>query len=164
MKKILGAVLATVFIVVPLGVMAVDPCAYGPSYDAVACANSGAASNAPVDAGVTTNAPAQTGVTTNAPAASQGTSANVRLQNPIKYGTFSEFVAAVTRAAVDILLPFVVLAFIYSGFLFVRAQGNETELEHAKSAIKWSVVGAFILLGAWGFAQIIGQTVSTITN
>ena len=86
--------------------------------------------------------------------------------NPLKdeYNTFPKFVAGVTKAAVDILMPFVVLAFIWSGFLFVRAQGNETELEKAKSAIKWSVIGAFILLGAWGFAQIIGTTVSTITN
>ncbi|HBB43898.1 MAG TPA: hypothetical protein DCZ83_00680 [Candidatus Yonathbacteria bacterium] len=86
------------------------------------------------------------------------------IQNPIKYSTFPEFVAAVTAAAVNVLMPFVVLAFIWSGFLFVKAQGNEKELETAKTAIWWSVIGAFILMGAWGFAQIIGSTVSTITN
>lgn len=86
------------------------------------------------------------------------------IQNPIKYDTFSQFVAAVTAAAVNVLMPFVVLAFIWSGFLFVKAQGNEKELETAKTAIWWSVIGAFILMGAWGFAQIIGSTVSTITN
>lgn len=86
------------------------------------------------------------------------------LQNPIKYDTFSSFVAAVTKAAVQILLPFVVLAFIYSGFLFVKAQGNTTALEEAKTAITYSIIGAFILLGSWGFAQIIGQTVSTLTK
>lgn len=86
------------------------------------------------------------------------------LENPIKYDNFSDFVAAVTKAAVNILLPFVVLAFIYSGFLFVKAKGNEKELETAKSAIKWSVVGAFILFGAWGFAQIISTTVTSITK
>lgn len=91
-------------------------------------------------------------------------SANTKLQNPIKYSTFSEFAAAVTKTAVQVLLPFIVLAFIYSGFLFVKAQGNEKELEEAKKAIWYSLIGAFILLGAWGFAQIIGQTVSTITQ
>lgn len=85
------------------------------------------------------------------------------LTNPIKYSTFPEFVSAVTKAAVDILLPFVVLAFIWSGFLFVKAQGNETELKDAKKAIWYSIIGAFILFGAWGFAQIIGTTVATIT-
>ena len=86
-----------------------------------------------------------------------------KLKNPIKYDTFSSFVEAVIEAAVQVLMPFVILAFVYSGFLFVKAQGKETELETAKKAIYWSVIGAFILLGAWGFAQIIGETVRTIT-
>ena len=90
--------------------------------------------------------------------------ASTQLQNPIKYNTFSDFIAAVTKAAVVILLPFIVLAFIYSGFLFVKAQGNEAGLTEAKTAITYSMIGAFILLGAWGFAQIISQTVSTITK
>jgi hypothetical protein len=90
--------------------------------------------------------------------------ASAQLQNPIITDTFSDFVALVLERAVEILMPFVVLAFIWSGFLFVRAQGNEKELEEAKRAIYWSVIGAFILMGAWGFAQIIGTTVSTLTQ
>ncbi len=93
-----------------------------------------------------------------------GLSATGQIVNPIKYNDFSSFVAAVLQTAVNILMPFVVLAFIWSGFLFVRAQGNEKELEEAKSAIKWSIVGAFILMGAWGFAQIISTTVTTLTQ
>ncbi len=92
------------------------------------------------------------------------TTVQAQLKNPIKYETFSDFVSAVIGAAVAVLTPFVVIAFIYSGFLFVKAQGNETELTEAKSAIKWSVIGAFILMGAWAFAQIIGQTIKTISN
>ena len=93
-----------------------------------------------------------------------GTSVSTTLQNPIKYDNFTDFVSAVIKAAVEVLMPFVVLAFIYSGFLFVKAQGKDDELTKAKSAIFWSVIGAFILLGAWGFAEIIGRTVSTITS
>lgn len=87
-----------------------------------------------------------------------------KLENPIKYNNLMDFVAAVLKAAVQVLLPFVVLAFIWSGFLFVRAQGNEEQLSEAKTAIYWSVIGAFILLGAWGFAEIIATTVSNITG
>ena len=86
------------------------------------------------------------------------------LKNPIKFDTFSAFVSAVTKTAVQVLMPFVVLAFIYSGFLFVRAQGKENELKAAKDAIMWSVVGALILFGAWGFAEMIGKTVQTFTK
>lgn len=89
-----------------------------------------------------------------------------KLQNPLKsdYDTFSKFTAGVVKTAVNVMLPFVVLGFIYSGFIFVKAQGNEKELEAAKTAIWYSVIGAFILFGAWGFAQIISTTVSTLTE
>lgn len=88
------------------------------------------------------------------------------LTNPLKdeYNTFSKFTAAVVKTAVNIMLPFVVLAFVYSGFIFVKAQGKEKELEEAKTAIRYSVIGAFILFGAWGFAQIISDTVTTLTE
>lgn len=86
------------------------------------------------------------------------------LKNPIKYDTFSAFVVAITKTAVQVLMPFVVLAFIYSGFLFVKAQGNDKTLTDAKKAITWSIVGALILFGAWGFAELIGKTVQTFTQ
>ena len=111
----------------------------------------------------TSAVPAVNGTQTSAsPSASAGPI--TPLTNPIKYNTFSDFVSAVIKAAVDILMPFVVLAFIWSGFLFVKAQGKEKDLEDAKKAITYSVIGAFILFGAWGFAQIIGTTVSTLTK
>jgi len=88
------------------------------------------------------------------------------ISNPLKsdLDTFPKFVSKVTETAVNILIPFIVLAFVYTGFLFIKAQGNPETLKEAKSSLWWSVIGAFILLGAWSFAQIIGQTVSTITN
>lgn len=94
------------------------------------------------------------------------TNVSKQLTNPLKdeYNTFSKFTAAVVKTAVNVMLPFVVLGFIYSGFIFVKAQGNEKELEAAKTAIWYSVIGAFILFGAWGFAQIISTTVSTLTE
>ena len=99
-------------------------------------------------------------------AAAGSTNVEATLENPLKdeYNTFSKFAAAVIETAVNVMMPLVVLGFIYSGFIFVKAQGKEKELETAKTAIWYSVIGAFILFGAWGFAQIISTTVSTITN
>lgn len=92
--------------------------------------------------------------------------ASTQLENPLKSGldTFPKFAAKVIDTAAQILLPFIVLGFIYSGFLFVKAQGNEAGLTEAKTAITYSIIGAFILMGAWGFAQIISTTVSTLTR
>lgn len=91
---------------------------------------------------------------------------NVTLMNPLKpeYDTFTKLVAGVTEAAVKVMMPFVVIMFIYAGFVFVQAQGKPEEIKKAKEVMFWSVIGAFILLGAWSFAQIIGTTVKTITN
>ena len=88
------------------------------------------------------------------------------LSSPLKdeYNTFSKFTAAVIETAVNVMMPFVILAFVYSGFIFVKAQGKPKEIEEAQKAITWSIVGAFILFGAWGFAQIISTTVSTLTE
>lgn len=92
------------------------------------------------------------------------TCASGQICNPIKYDDFSEFVLAVTNAAVDVIMPFVFIAFIYTGFLFVRAQGKPDEIKKAQQSLMWSVIGAAILLGAWGFSQIIESTLSTITT
>lgn len=162
MKKIFGTMVVSVFIGVPFFVMA-NPCVYGDAdYNTGTCYATGGTPSQP-STGNITGSTAPSGSTAQSGSTS-GLSANTQLQNPIKYSTFSQFAAAVTKTAVQVLLPFIVLAFIYSGFLFVKAQGNDTELTKAKEAIKWSIVGAFILLGAWGFAQIIGQTVSTLTQ
>ncbi|MBI3634175.1 MAG: hypothetical protein HY228_00975 [Candidatus Yonathbacteria bacterium] len=90
----------------------------------------------------------------------------VKLDNPLKaeYGTFSQLVEGVTKAAVSVLMPFVVIAFIYAGFLFVKAQGKPEEIKKVKEIFFYSVIGAFILFGAWSFAQIIGKTVTSITG
>ena len=120
----------------------------------------GSAGMALAQQGTNVNVQGSNGTTVNLVGGTDG----AKLENPIKYNDLSSFVAAVLKAAVQVLMPFVVLAFIWSGFLFVRAQGNEEQLSEAKTAIYWSVIGAFILLGAWGFAEIIAVTVSNITG
>lgn len=165
MKNIFGAVILGAFAGVPFFAMA-NVCVYGDTdYDVVSCANSGGTIGTPNPPSLDNIQVRQSGASSdNIRVGSSGLSASPKLQNPIKYNTFSAFAAAVTKTAVQVLMPFIVLAFIYSGFLFVKAQGNVEDLKKAKTAIIYSMLGAFILLGAWGFAQIIGQTVSTLTQ
>lgn len=172
MKKIFGAMILGVFIGVPFFAMA-NVCIPGDAdYDVISCTNSGGTPGTSANPttggspGGTLSNPTTGNITgSTAPSGSTaGVTVKTPLQNPIKYNTFPAFVSAVIATAVNVLMPIVVLAFIWSGFLFVKAQGNQKELETAKTAIWWSVIGAFILMGAWGFAQIIGSTVSTITN
>ena len=52
----------------------------------------------------------------------------------------------------------VIVMIIYSGFLFVKAQGNESEISKAKETFFWSVIGAIILLGAKALALVVCNT------
>lgn len=49
-------------------------------------------------------------------------------------------------------ITLVVIMVIYSGFLFVKSQGNEKELPQAKEALKWAIIGGILLIGATAIA------------
>lgn len=88
-----------------------------------------------------------------------------RFPNPFgnNIETLGDLLLVITN---DIILPIgaviVVIMIIYSGFLFVTAQGNETKLANAKKAFMYAVIGALILLGSWVIANVIKETVCAL--
>jgi hypothetical protein len=84
------------------------------------------------------------------------------IKNPISSNTFEEFLDNLLRAVTNVGGVVVTLAIIYSGFLFVTAQGNEAKLGKAKDALLWSLIGAAILLGAWVISKAILGTVKQL--
>ncbi len=83
------------------------------------------------------------------------------LENPLASGTtLTSFITSVLK---DVVVPIgtviVVIAIIYCGFLFVMAQGKDAELQKAKTAFLYTVIGAAVLLGA---AVISGAVENTI--
>lgn len=88
-----------------------------------------------------------------------------KIENPLGENGPQDIPDFIERA-IDVILvigvPIVVLAIIYSGFLFVSAQGNAEKLKTAKKAILYSVIGAVLLLGAFVIANAIGDTVNDI--
>jgi hypothetical protein len=79
--------------------------------------------------------------------------------NPINESNISDFILVILQGVIKIGIPIVALAIIYSGFLFVAAQGNSEKLKEAKRALMYSLIGAAILLGSWAIAQLISNTV-----
>ena len=79
--------------------------------------------------------------------------------NPIRYNTINGFIKAILEGIIKIGIPIIALAIIYSGFLFVTAQGSSEKLGKAKDALLWSIVGAALVLGAWALAILISETV-----
>lgn len=90
-----------------------------------------------------------------------------KITNPLRVGQGSLFdiLDAVIR---NIIMPLasvlVVLAILYSGFRFVVAQGNPTEIAKAKEGLIWVLVGAAVLLGAYGISTVIKTTVNQVVE
>ncbi len=83
----------------------------------------------------------------------------VKLENPIDADTFKELVEAILKVVVTIGTPIAILAIIYSGFLFVSAQGKPEKLKDARIALLWTIVGVAVLLGAQLLATVIKGTI-----
>lgn len=84
------------------------------------------------------------------------------LSNPIAYSSISAFLQAILKAVVLILFPIIVLMLVYTGFLFVKAQGKEQEIANARKAFFWTVIGGLIVLGAQALSMAIEATVKEI--
>lgn len=88
------------------------------------------------------------------------------LTNPLK--DINSIYDLIEKILSNIVLPIgsvvVVILVIYSGFLFVTAQGNESKLETARRNFLYVLIGAAILLGSWAIALAIKGTLCNIVN
>ena len=83
-----------------------------------------------------------------------------KICNPLgNTSTLPILIHDVLTKALQVGIPIVALAIIYSGFLFVAARGNSEKLTKAKDTLLYTLIGAAILLGSWGIAMIISSTV-----
>ena len=85
-----------------------------------------------------------------------------QITNPMTGGHFNsiaDFLKALISGITYISIPFIVLAFMYSGFLFVSSLGGEG-LSKAKNAFWMTVLATFIILGS----NVILDLVTTTTN
>jgi hypothetical protein len=92
-------------------------------------------------------------------------SGTTKIDNPIgNITTIQGFLVILLQGAIKIGMPIVTLAVIYSGFLFVKAQGNPEEITKAKEALLYTMIGAAVLLGAWAIANAILDTVTSLST
>ncbi|HYC83532.1 MAG TPA: pilin [Candidatus Paceibacterota bacterium] len=95
-------------------------------------------------------------------AAARLSQAEVVIQNPLKTDDLVTFIGQVLDTMIQIAMPFLVLYFIWVGFMFVAARGNPAEITNAKRAFFWAVVGAAVFLGAFLIATGIENTIDAI--
>jgi len=84
------------------------------------------------------------------------------LQNPLKFDRLDQLVAAVLQIVVMVSLPIISLIIVYSGFLFLTAQGNPKKLEGARDNIMYALIGAILVLGAWALAELLANTIEQL--
>ena len=88
-----------------------------------------------------------------------------KICNPLQTtSTIPVLIHNVLIAALQIGIPIVALAIIYSGFLFVFARGNSEKLTKAKDTLLYTLIGAAILLGAWAIALMIQSTITSLAS
>ncbi|MEZ4103332.1 MAG: hypothetical protein R3B55_02100 [Candidatus Paceibacterota bacterium] len=93
-----------------------------------------------------------------------GEDIEINIQNPIGPSdmTLIDFIQKVLNFALTIGIPIIAIAIIYSGLLFVTARGNDKQLETAKNAFTYAIIGGAVLLGSWIFAKLIQDTIESI--
>ena len=86
------------------------------------------------------------------------------LDNPLdgRADNLLQLLELVLSAVIAIAFPVVVLFIIYSGFLFITAQGNEAKLAEAKRYILYTIIGGLIVLGSYALSRAISATVCKI--
>ncbi len=93
----------------------------------------------------------------------QPVSYDIKIKNPFKSNNLEDLLKSIVN---DILIPIgsviAVIMIIYAGFLFVTARGNSTQIQKAKDALLYAVIGAAILLGAWVITNAIIATVGKL--
>ncbi len=89
---------------------------------------------------------------------------SITLQNPFKVGNNLYEVAKgiVNNVILRIGGVLCVLAFIYSGFLYVTAGGSDTKINQAHKALLNSAIGTALLLGAWVLVTLVQTTIDSL--
>ena len=85
----------------------------------------------------------------------------IKLENPLGSGTGSLLILLTKLLEIvrDVGIPVIAIFIVYSGFLFVKAQGNDSKLSEAKQTLLWTMIGAAIVLGATVISGVINTTI-----
>ncbi len=73
-------------------------------------------------------------------------------------GMFSTFVG-ILNSLVPVLAGLATIFFIYGVVRYIASAGNPEKRQTAKDFIIWGLVGLFVLIGFWGFVNILLNSV-----
>ena len=76
---------------------------------------------------------------------------------------FGELVLFAINSIIKIATPILFVSLVFLGFKYIKALGNEKELDEVKKWTKWFFVGAIIILGANPIFYFISDTVKQLS-
>ena len=95
--------------------------------------------------------------------ASSNTTLSITLNNPLgDTADIPSFIQKDLEGLVLLLTPVIVVMFLWTGFLFIKSEGNPEQLKTAKAALMYTIIGAALVLGAKGFSLVIASTVANL--
>ena len=96
------------------------------------------------------------------PLISFSASDDATIKNPLKFNDISIAIKNILNDVMKVGGVVAIFAFIYAGFVFVKARGKPEELNKAKTVLINTVIGVAILLGATVLANIIVGTINNL--
>ncbi len=87
------------------------------------------------------------------------------LRNPLEERGITDMTGllrVVLSAFMAIMFPITVLFIVYTGFLFLTAQGNPAKISQAKEYLIYTIIGALLILGSYALSTAIRATVNNI--
>ena len=94
---------------------------------------------------------------------SSGSGSGPGLTNPIHASSFTGLLNDILAILIQIGTPVLIIAFVWVGFLFINARGKPEDINKAKEALKWTLIGAAIVIGAKAITIIICSTINNIS-
>lgn len=88
--------------------------------------------------------------------------ARLPFDNPLRARSIMELLQTFLEGLIYIGTIALLLALVWCGFLFVKAQGAAEGLKDARRTLMWTLIGGLILIGAQGIAMMIEATGSRL--
>lgn len=129
-------------------------------------AGTGVSGSSGAGTGVNGNSGVGSGVSGNAGPGNPvgGNNGQNAIVNPTSFKNICDFINTILNIVAEIGAIVAVMFIIWSGFLFIKAQGNKSEIQTAKSTFYTTIIGTAILVGASVITKIIINTVGAVAT
>ncbi|OGZ64042.1 MAG: hypothetical protein A3A98_03805 [Candidatus Staskawiczbacteria bacterium RIFCSPLOWO2_01_FULL_40_39] len=84
----------------------------------------------------------------------------ISIANPLGANSFGELIANITEYIFGLIAGLAVVMFLWAGILFLTSAGNPGQIEKAKKAALYAVIGLAIGLAGSGLIELVTNIIS----